>query len=1473
MSSANGYLLCNLARFSKPSLHLLFSIIALLFCLNTLAADGLGNAEGSDFDLDGDGVENQSDAFKLNAAASVDDDKDGQPDRWNDHCFTQVCQDDSGLTKDPLLNDTDNDGVNNDLDSDYERDNGRPTLLTVPTALYSSVNQYGDFIFDDHMIDQMHMELSASDIVDSQDLLVFKAYWHGIELISDRHMLEFLPSGLHMIDWVAVDLSGNESEPRQQELHIYPNAHFTQSKSFIGEGGLAKITVVLSGESPEYPVFISVSSRDLEGTVGQSDIGEGFYFNGVQQIEIHEFYHESNLYVPIIEDHVQEGDELLVLELIALETDQWQVALFETDNHERIHELTVTDDFDHDGLPDECNLVCSQLGMSADSDSDNDGVENDIDAFKFNAAASVDYDKDGLPDVWNENCLTQACRDDSKLTKDPLLNDTDNDGVNNFEDLDFENDNGKPTILTVPATVHISVNSPDGSALIIDANAVAELTSQLSGEDVVDPASALTAKAYLNNTEIILNEQGGVILASGLHVINWVVVDTSGNESEPLEQLVYIYPKVRFTQSISLTGEGGEASILFELSGESPEYPVSVDIHVDSSVGSIDQGDVDDFELSIPHTFIINEGVSFPEDLLISIVEDNKKEGDELLVLELISIQGAQGAQGGSAFLKVDEQKYTHQLTITEDSDHDGIPDKCNLVCSDLGMIGDTDNDNDGIENNIDAFEFNAAAAIDADDDGRPDVWNENCLTQVCQLNSGLVLDPLPNDTDNDGATNDVDTDLTHDNGKPTLLTIPASISVGVNNADGSGFIMNSHIVDGLLSELSAVDIVDPISALTAKAYLNNVELVRDESGAVTLPSGLLTINWVAIDSSGNESEPMEQLVYIYPMVRFTKSISLVGEGREAKVLLELSGESPEYPVSVEVRVDSSASTVDQGDIENFEFSNTHTFIINENGESFESNLLLSITEDGKREGDELLALELVSIWGNQSRLEYFEIDGQKKTHGLTITEDFDHDGLPDVCNLVCRELDMVADVDNDNDGIENDVDAFEFNAAAAADADNDKMPDFWNEGCLSKACQLSSGLILDPLSNDTDNDGATNDVDIDFDHDNGKPILLTVPEAIHVAVNTTDGSGFVVDAAAVEWHISQLSGVDVVDPSSELTAKAYLNGDALLLDESGEITLPSGLLAINWVVVDSSGNESEPLEQLVYIYPQVRFKSIASVVGEASLADVVVELTGDSPEYPVTVELQVNGILSSVVQDDLGLDFDLSAVQVVVIERGENAELLNREASLSISILEDNTGENDEFLVLELKSVVGEQGAHDFIVLTEQDEAHELTVTYRNLAPTVEILVLQNNQAVTSIALDGGRVSLVAVVSDSNGSDRHTYSWNLDGLIVEDLFGGTVSFEPEEFLARDYDVSVTVTDNASMPLSGSIAQTLTLVGDEVPLVVEDPEYKTQVDEAAASSGGGSSGGGAMGWVLLILISLTLLGQYRRLNSQFYHRR
>ena len=120
------------------------------------------------------------------------------------------------------------------------------------------------------------------------------------------------------------------------------------------------------------------------------------------------------------------------------------------------------------------------------------------------------------------------------------------------------------------------------------------------------------------------------------------------------------------------------------------------------------------------------------------------------------------------------------------DADNDGYPDawntSCDITCqNNSGLtldqsLNDTDNDGkinsedafpqdatesvdtdfDNVGDNSDAFIDNAAASVDADNDGYPDAWNAGCDV-ICQNNSGLTLDQYINDSDNDGAANNVD--------------------------------------------------------------------------------------------------------------------------------------------------------------------------------------------------------------------------------------------------------------------------------------------------------------------------------------------------------------------------------------------------------------------------------------------------------------------------------------------------------------------------------------------------------------------------------------------------------------------------------------------------------------------------------------------------------------------------------------------
>ncbi|MEH6450450.1 MAG: autotransporter subunit C [Oleispira sp.] len=514
----------------------------------------------------------------------------------------------------------------------------------------------------------------------------------------------------------------------------------------------------------------------------------------------------------------------------------------------------------------------------------------------------------------------------------------------------------------------------------------------------------------------------------------------------------------------------------------------------------------------------------------------------------------------------------------------------------------------------------------------------------------------------------------------------------------------------------------------------------------------------------------------------------------------------------------------------------------------------LGMTPDSDDDGDGILDLD--------DAYQFISLGG---------LSDFDNDGRPDVCDQACIALGMVVDTDSDNDGIENNVDAFEFNAAASLDADGDGLPDEWNENCLTLECQTVSGLTQDQLLNDYDNDGVSDDVDTDFERDNGKPTLLTTAPAMHTPVNTEDDSAFIASVEQVNQMFAALSATDLVDDDSSLTFKAYLNNVELVRDVEGQVTLPSGLQIINWVAVDQAGNESEPLEQQLFVYPKVRFKTAASTIGEASNAEIIVELSGDSPEYPVIVEVQINAEASSLNQADVNATFDISSVHTLKIEQGDDAELLNRQVSLLVPIIEDDQSENDELVVVELNSVLLKGDDYDAFLIDDSRKAHELTVTYQNLAPQVQLLMKQAGLEVGNVQQDSGNVTITAIITDGNGADEHSVIWDLNSLGLNAPLGRELTFSPANLPEGVYMLSVTVTDDHIVnPLSTGAAINIQLVA---PVVIDPPVTEPVVDPGpdapdtssggSSGGGGGGGGGGAIFW-LLILMSWVLVYSNRK---------
>ncbi len=218
------------------------------------------------------------------------------------------------------------------------------------------------------------------------------------------------------------------------------------------------------------------------------------------------------------------------------------------------------------------------------------------------------------------------------------------------------------------------------------------------------------------------------------------------------------------------------------------------------------------------------------------------------------------------------------------DSDSDGVNDNLDAFPNDSGET--TDTDNDGVGNNADAFDSNPDASTDADGDGFPEDCTNSC--------GGLTPDPSPNDADNDGLPDSEDS-VEGDNVAP-VVTAPSAIAITAS-AELTGVVLGSA---------SATDFVD--GSITP--------VTPDTTGGATtveLPPGHHVITWSATDAAGNTGTATQN-VDITPLVGFSTSTQMIGEGSLVTVTVQLNGNAVSYPVTIPLELDASSTAINPAD-------------------------------------------------------------------------------------------------------------------------------------------------------------------------------------------------------------------------------------------------------------------------------------------------------------------------------------------------------------------------------------------------------------------------------------------------------------------------------------------------------------------------------------------------------------------------------
>jgi hypothetical protein len=131
------------------------------------------------------------------------------------------------------------------------------------------------------------------------------------------------------------------------------------------------------------------------------------------------------------------------------------------------------------------------------------------------------------------------------------------------------------------------------------------------------------------------------------------------------------------------------------------------------------------------------------------------------------------------------------------------------------------------------------------------------------------------------------------------------------------------------------------------------------------------------------------------------------------------------------------------------------------------------------------------------------------------------------------------------------------------------------------------------------------------------------------------------------------------------------------------------------------------------------------------------------------------------------------------------------------------------------------------------------------NLAPEVNVSVVQAGNAVSEISTELGLVELTATVADGNTNDSHTFQWSTSGDITFTTTGNKASFDPANLSSGTMSITLEVVDDGSPNLS---------VEEVIALTIEAP---TQTS-TSSSAGSGSV------WVIFAGLFLLVMGRKKR---------
>ena len=256
---------------------------------------------------------------------------------------------------------------------------------------------------------------------------------------------------------------------------------------------------------------------------------------------------------------------------------------------------------------------------------------------------------------------------------------------------------------------------------------------------------------------------------------------------------------------------------------------------------------------------------------------------------------------------------------------------------------------------------------------------------------------------------------------------------------------------------------------------------------------------------------------------------------------------------------------------------------------------------------------------------------------------------------------------------------------------------------------------------------------------------------------------------------------------------------------------LKSGKHSVEITAVDSSGNASTAMLD-VLIYPQLSL-DITDIAEAGSTVQGRAVLSGESPEYPVNLELTVPE----------QVQIDSSSLQ---LEAGN---------AVSFSFVINEQVSANETLSISLSSALA--------MMLPNTVSSDITVIDHAIEPIVDLQLEQGGQVTQYLTTDGESVTLNALLTDVNSGDTHTVHFFSEVLGI-DVFAENLTLDPALIAPGVYVISVTATENNTDEQLSTTSEFVIVVLETTPELSEvlDSDNDGIVDSEEGLADGDADG-------------------------------